>query len=115
MKRNLTDVMHPKLVRDKIPDRIRRDQRIPVTREALPEERLGFVVAKLCEEARELHDNPDAKEYADVLDVVRLLRIEFEKKFDKKFLGAERRRKKKENGGFRKFIILVDIQESSSV
>jgi predicted house-cleaning noncanonical NTP pyrophosphatase (MazG superfamily) len=88
-----------KLVRDRIPEIMRREGRGPAVeriggsrlREALKE--------KLVEESIELRDSPGTEELVDVLEVVDALIEHYG--LDRAALEAERARKRAERGGFR--------------
>lgn len=62
--------MLPKLVRDKVTDRIANDGEIPVYRHAVGLELEGLLRKKLIEEAKEYALNGDLEELADVMQVI---------------------------------------------
>lgn len=62
-----------KLVRDRIPDIIRSDGRVPAVRTADRAEYAGLLRAKLYEEVGEYAASRDPAELADVLEVLRAL------------------------------------------
>jgi len=59
-----------KLVRDQIPDIIRREGREPQIRVAAPDELMPLLRAKLVEEAHEFANTPSLEELADLLEVM---------------------------------------------
>ncbi|MFI0483616.1 hypothetical protein [Actinomadura sp. 9N215] len=62
-----------KLVRDRVPEIIRVDGRLPETRTAPPDEHAGLLRAKLYEEAGEYVASGDPAELSDLLEVVHAL------------------------------------------
>lgn len=63
-------VVYNKLVRDKIPELIRKQGETPHIRILEQEEYLRCLEAKLDEEAEEYHRDKNAEELADILEVV---------------------------------------------
>ncbi len=61
--------MRGKLVRDRIPEIIRRDGLVPVIETASPEEYRGYLRAKLGEELQEYLSSGDVEELADLIEV----------------------------------------------
>ena len=61
--------MKQKLVRDRIPDIIRKEGNVPLTRRAEAEEAKSLVIAKMYEEVGEFADEPSLEEAADVYHV----------------------------------------------
>ena len=98
-------IKYEKLVRDKIPELIREQGEIPLTRILDTEEYLRCLEMKLDEEVAEYHRDKNAEELADILEVVLSLaqaigcsREELEKIY---------RRKHDERGGFEERIYLI--------
>lgn len=102
-----------KLVRDKIPEIIKKDGKTPIFRSASSnktehEMRLG---EKLVEEAREFADSGRLEELADIQELI-LAICDFRRISSKK-LHEIRRKKREECGGFEKGIILEGISGSA--
>ena len=87
-----------KLVRDRIPERIRERGGRPKTRRLEAHERLPALLKKLHEETQELRATPNLEEAADVLEV--LLGIARELGADEARLAAVRSEKRASHGGF---------------
>lgn len=101
--------MKSKLVRDKIPDIIKKSGKNPVTRIADFEEYKKGLRKKLLEEAKELNKSGDVEEIADALEVIySLLKAEG---IDKKIIEKMRKEKAKERGSFNKRIILEKVEK----
>jgi len=69
-------IRYDKLVRDRIPEIVRKAGKTPVTRVAGEDEMRSLLEAKLLEETDELRKSPPAKrgeELADILEVVHVL------------------------------------------
>lgn len=62
--------VHNKLVRDKIPEIIRKDEKIPVTKILNDEEYLKELNKKLVEEVNEYLEDNNVEELADIVEVV---------------------------------------------
>jgi predicted house-cleaning noncanonical NTP pyrophosphatase (MazG superfamily) len=65
----MIDPLPGKLVRDRIPEIIRQDGRIPVIETASPEDYVRYVRAKLKEELEEYLSSGDVAEVADLVEV----------------------------------------------
>jgi predicted house-cleaning noncanonical NTP pyrophosphatase (MazG superfamily) len=87
-----------KLVRDRIPERIRGGGGRPRTHRLEMHERLPALLDKLEEETRELRATPNLEEAADVLEV--LLSIAAELEADEARLTTLRLEKRATHGGF---------------
>jgi len=98
-----------KLVRDKIPEIIRSDNKEPVTHIAEGQEYEGALVLKLQEEVDEFLENPSVEEIADILEVLEAVCVL--KGVDLSNLAAVRQKKAEERGGFGKRIILERTEE----
>ena len=102
-----------KLVRDKIPDIIKKNKQKPVTRIADPDEFSNALKEKILEEAQELvkasSDNQELEELIDILEAVNAYMKVKKVSVD----SAERMRKHKlrKRGGFKKAIILEEVQD----
>ncbi len=92
-----------KLVRDKIPEIIRKDGKIPVVYKASEEEYGLKLREKLKEEVAEFLKEESKEELADILEVIDSI-CDF-KNFNKEELEDIKIKKKNERGGFRDRII----------
>lgn len=99
---------YPKLVRDKIPERIKRDGKSAVTHIAGADEYIQFLLVKLIEEATELQEADSAdhrkEEIADVREVLEALLATLN--FSDSEIAKIQASKASERGGFKKRIIL---------
>lgn len=93
-----------KLVRDKIPEYIRKKGGTPVFHVANDKEYWVKLKEKLLEEARELKESEAIEELADLLEVIDAI-IEY-KKFSRRKIRNTKNKKAKERGKFRDRIIL---------
>lgn len=93
-----------KLVRDNIPDIIKKDGHEPVTRIAEEKEYEESLAQKLHEEVGEFLGNPSVEEAADILEVIHA--ICDLKSVDLQALEEFRQKKAAERGGFKNRIIL---------
>ena len=97
-----------KLVRDRIPDIIRRDGERPITHIAEGKEYEEALADKLQEEIVEFLENPSAEEAADVFEVIQAICAL--KGVDISKLEETRQKKADERGGFKDRIILDRIE-----
>ena len=101
-----------KLIRDKIPEIILKNKRIPKTRTLNKSEYLRELKKKLIEETKELLESKNKKEIinesSDVLEIVDALAEYYGITFEQVVKNKEK--KKKERGGFRKKTYLVRIK-----
>jgi len=93
-----------KLVRDKIPEIIRKNGKRPITRIASEKEFRKKLVEKLKEETNEFFEEQNAEELADILEVI--YAICDLNKISRKKLELIRKTKKADRGGFKKRIVL---------
>lgn len=100
---------YDKLVRDDIPEIIRKDGKTPVTTRAKGAEYCEMLRRKLDEEVREYHDSQDPEELADILEVVYAL-AEAEGTAASN-IESLRKFKQKDRGGFEEGIILREVRE----
>lgn len=100
--------MKPKLVRDKIPEIITKDDKIPKARIATDEEYWQELKNKLVEEVNEFLKDETHEELADIQEV--LYAIYKVKGINKEELEAIRSKKETEKGSFKNKIILEDIK-----
>lgn len=104
----MTETIHNKLVRDKIPEIIRENGDQPLTRILTPEEYKTALFEKLVEEAIELRDSKgDLDERADVAEVLRSLDAALD--FNPEAVEGARRHKANERGGFADGILLEKV------
>jgi predicted house-cleaning noncanonical NTP pyrophosphatase (MazG superfamily) len=97
-----------KLVRDKIPEIVKKEGQIPVIRVANKKEYWQALKQKLKEEVEEFLKRSNKEELADILEIIYAI-CDF-KKIDKKELEKLRKKKAKERGGFKKRIILEEVK-----
>lgn len=97
-----------KLVRDKIPEIIQQDGRIPVTRIAEGQEFSQKLNEKLREEVNEFLASGQEEELADILEVVYTLA--HQQNISPQQLEHRRKKKAEQRGGFQKKIILEKIK-----
>lgn len=93
-----------KLVRDKIPEYIRKKGGTPITHIAGEKEYWEKLKAKLTEEFEEFKLDESIEEFADLLEVVDAI-IDY-KRFDRKEIEVVREKKVEERGKFKDRIIL---------
>lgn len=98
----------PKLVRDKIPEKIKQNGEKPKTEKLTDTQALNHVTRKICEEAEELHKDRNKKELADLMEAVK--RYQKLKDITDKELEKMRKQKNKKNGKFNKNIVLKEVQ-----
>ncbi|NTW27279.1 MAG: nucleoside triphosphate pyrophosphohydrolase [Candidatus Moranbacteria bacterium] len=93
-----------KLVRDNIPDIIKKDGKEPITRIVEGKEYEEALTRKLHEEVGEFLENPCVEEAADILEVLHAICAL--KGEDLKTLEDVRQKKMEERGGFKQGIFL---------
>lgn len=102
-----------KLVRDKIPEIIRKDRKVPHGRIGELRERPGLLLQKLGEEVRELAVAPThemtIEEMADVLEVLDALRDWWD--ISKAEVARVQKAKREEKGGFKKLYVLKEVKD----
>jgi len=97
---------YDKLVRDKIPEYIKKKGGTPIIHIANNEEYWKKLKEKLLEEMKEFFEDETIEEMADIQEVIDA--ISNYKKFNKKQIESERKKKIKERGAFKKKIILEE-------
>ncbi len=97
---------HNKLVRDKIPEIIRKEGKIPVVRIASDKEYWTKLKEKLREEVEEFAKEENKEELVDILEVFNAI-CAF-RKFNKSELEILRKNKQETKGGFKEKIILEE-------
>ena len=100
-----------KLVRDNIPEIIRKTGKLPVTYVASKEKYFGQLKKKLKEEVNEFVNSDDNEELADILEVIRAI-CDY-KNISLEELEKVRQKKFKECGGFTKKIILDEVKDTN--
>ncbi|MBQ8653673.1 MAG: nucleoside triphosphate pyrophosphohydrolase [Clostridia bacterium] len=102
-------IIHRKLVRDRIPEIIRRSGKQCRTRILTQEEYRRMLDLKLQEELGEYLESGSMEELADLVEVIRAAAEARGGSMDE--VEAIRVRKAQERGGFRERILLVDTWE----
>ncbi len=97
-----------KLVRDKIPERIKSKGKVPITYIANDELYWEKLKEKLKEEVDEFLEDNNEEELADILEVMHAI-YDF-KNIDKEKLEDIRNKKAEERGKFKERIILDEIK-----
>jgi predicted house-cleaning noncanonical NTP pyrophosphatase (MazG superfamily) len=97
-----------KLVRDKIPERIKNKGKVPIVHLASDEEYWEKLKEKLQEEVKEFLEEGNIEELADILEVVYAIR---DFKFREKDLEKIRKEKEDERGIFKEKIILDEVRD----
>ena len=98
-----------KLVRDKIPEIIKKKNLIPMTHLANDKEYWERLKEKLLEETKEFIKESNEEELADILEVIDAV-CKF-KNFDKDKVEEIKKQKAEKRGGFKKRIILDEVKE----
>src|SRR6266478_8529808 len=93
-----------KLVRDRIPDIIKKQGQNPVTRVLDDNEYVEGLIDKLCEEIDEFDEDRNVEEMADILEV--LMALASALGISQQELKRVRDKKAQTRGGFRKRIFL---------
>lgn len=99
---------HNKLVRDNIPEIIKKAGAVPITHIASDEEYWQKLKEKFQEEIDEFIEGNNEDELADILEVVYAI-CDY-KKVDRKTLELLRKKKAEEKGGYQKKIILDETK-----
>ena len=100
--------VYNKLVRDKIPEIIKGDEKICKTRILSDEEYIAALEAKLNEEVAEYQADKNLEELADVLEVLQAICIA--RGYSLEELEALRAKKSNERGGFADKIFLEYVE-----
>ena len=106
---NMNSIYYDKLVRDKIPDVIRKAGKLPITDIMSQDDMTAALNRKLLEEAQEYIESGSVEEMADVLEV--LHGIAFHKGITWDEVESARIYKHEERGGFEKGIRLLEVRE----
>ena len=97
-----------KLVRDKIPEIIKKDNSTPITHVADNEEYWDKLKEKLSEEVNEFLKQSTEEELADILEIIFAIRDHM--KINPEKLEQTREQKAQKRGGFKKKIILDHVK-----
>jgi len=97
-----------KLVRDRIPEIIKKDNSFPITHIADDEEYWDKLKDKLKEEVDEFLKESTEEELADILEIVYAIRDHM--KINPEKLEQTRKQKAQKRGGFKKKIILDEVR-----
>jgi len=97
-----------KLVRDNIPDIIKKDGKVPTVRIIKGGEYEDALIRKLHEEVGEFLENPCVEEAADILEVLHAICAL--KDVDLKTLEDVCQKKMEERGGFKQGIFLDSVE-----
>ncbi|MCR4427520.1 MAG: nucleoside triphosphate pyrophosphohydrolase [Firmicutes bacterium] len=108
---NSTTVLHNKLVRDRIPELIRRSHKTCKTRNLNSAELELELERKLDEELKEYHETRDVSELVDLIEVIYAIA----RRRDVSPAGIEEMRlaKREERGGFDEGLFLISVSGSS--
>ena len=103
-------VKYNKLIRDRIPEIIKKDGWIPVVKVLKKSEFLGIIKKKVLEEAGELMRSKDEKELiGEIVDLQELLDVlAAEIKLTKSAVGKLQAIKRQKRGGFKKRLFLIE-------
>jgi predicted house-cleaning noncanonical NTP pyrophosphatase (MazG superfamily) len=104
----MVKMKYNKLVRDKIPEIIRKNGDIPITHIASEEEYKQKLKEKLQEEVTEFIENPNKEELSDILEIIYSLCHTL--KIDKIELEKFRKEKADKKGTFKERIILDETK-----
>ena len=105
---NYNCMKYNKLVRDKIPEIIKKKNAVPITHIADDKEYWQKLKEKLKEEVDEFLEDGNEEELADILEVIYAI-CDF-KKIDKNKLELLRKKKAEQRGGFKDKIILDETK-----
>ena len=100
--------MKSKLVRDKIPEIIKRDGKIPLTHFADNKEFSGMLNKKLQEEVEEFIKNTSIEKMSDIFEVITA--INNFRKWSLEDITAIQKKKREKRGEFRRRVILDGIE-----
>lgn len=103
----MKEIIYNKLVRDKIPDIIKKNNKTPVTHIASIEEAKELLYHKLLEELNEFKETPNEEELADMLEVIHAIGELHH--IDMESIYQYKNKKSDERGGFLKRIVLEKV------
>jgi len=102
---------YDKLVRDDIPEIIKRSGKTPIVRELTDEEYKIYLEKKLDEEVAEFHESKSIEELADIMEVAyELCRVYGHSPEEINFARLD---KLIERGGFSKKILLEEVRDEN--
>lgn len=102
-------IKYDKLIRDNIPEIIIKDNGIPKVEVMEDEEYFKYLVAKMDEELKEIKENYNPSEIADLIEV--LISIAKFRGVSEEDLNSIRLSKKSINGGFDKKLKLIEVEK----
>lgn len=105
----MAEKIYNKLVRDKIPQIVKQDNKVPFTHVATEEEVKLLLLQKLLEELEEFKATPNEEELADILEVIDGIAHAFYLDMDK--VLTVKADKLEKRGGFNERIILDKVIE----
>ena len=104
------EMRYNKIVRDKIPEIIKADQKECLTKEVTGTEKLNYLLDKLIEESKELTESKSIEELADVQEVLNAIASSLGVSLDD--LEKARKTKSAERGGFDTGIVLLEVNQN---
>jgi len=105
--------IYNKLIRDKIPETINGNNKIPDIEILSPKDSIPYLRAKLNEEIREFDVSKDPEELADILEVVYNLGKRYG--YSEAYIESIRQNKNKERGSFDRNILLKSVKEKEQI
>lgn len=105
----MSKIIYNKLVRDKIPEIIKADNHVPITRILTLKEYKLALLHKLVEEAQELLKDPGLGERADVQEVLKEIDVVFG--MSPEDIERVRAEKAEKRGGFKERIFLEYVED----
>ena len=102
-------MIYHKLVRDKIPEIIRKSGKEPEIRILEGQEYTACLHQKLDEEVAEFHQDRNVEELADILEVVLALAADLG--ISREMLEAAYNQKHQQRGGFADRLLLVSVED----
>ena len=102
--------VYNKLVRDKIPEIILKDNELPTTRVLNDEEYIKELNRKLQEEVNEYLEEENIEEMVDILEVIRAILEHKGVTYDE--IEEKRIKKSKKRGGFKEKIFLEKVLQN---
>jgi len=98
-----------KLIRDKIPEIIKKVNKKPITHIASEEEYWKKLKEKLLEETKEFIEEPNEEELSDILEVINAI-CKY-KNFSRERINKIQKEKAEKRGSFNKRIILDEVKD----
>ena len=102
-------IEYNKLVRDRIPEIINNEGKLPIIKQVKGKEKLCYLYEKLIEEATELKEGELVEELADVQEVLEVIMEELN--ITPEQMKIAKNKKRKERGGFKKGTVLLYVEE----